>query len=150
MENYLFKIIRLTSNSRNGTHGVILQNNFPCTPAAFLIPFALTSEPPWFDNEPNVSCIPAGDYKCNRVSSPRFGNTFEVLDVPGRTHILFHKGNFKSDTRGCFLIGEQFEAVGVNDCAVLSSKKGFDEFLKRTENVDSFNIRVENNFYLPD
>ena len=53
---------------------------------------ALTLENPWRDNTPNISCIPIGTYLCKRVDSPKFGDTFEVSDVSGRTHILFHSG----------------------------------------------------------
>ncbi|MFW5490414.1 MAG: DUF5675 family protein [Desulfovibrio sp.] len=70
-------------------------------------------ELPWRDNEPNRSCIPQGKYTCELVNSPRFGRVYEVKDVPGRTHILIHPGNFagdvdsglRSDSEGCILLG---------------------------------------------
>ena len=150
MNNADFKITRISTNSRNGTHGVFLQAVTSGTLEArkyeekltAYIPFALTSEPPWRDNEPFVSCIPAGIYTCRRVNSPQFGNTFEVMDVPGREHILFHKGNFKHNTKGCFLVGEQFEPLGIHDCAVLASKKGYSEFHYRTRELESFTLEV--------
>ena len=40
-----------------------------------------TLENPWLDNEPYVSCIPKGNYKCHRVDSPRYGDTFQVMNV---------------------------------------------------------------------
>lgn len=71
-------------------------------------PFALTLELPWRDNERQVSAIPAGHYRVQRVQSPKFGDTFEVTGVEGRSHILFHKGNTTADTNGCILVGSSF------------------------------------------
>lgn len=56
-----------------------------------------TVELPWRDNAPTVSCIPPGVYRCETVHSPRFGRVYGVRDVPGRSHILFHAGNFGGD-----------------------------------------------------
>tara|TARA_A100001391_G_C4964752_1_gene250966 strand:- start:238 stop:660 length:423 start_codon:yes stop_codon:yes gene_type:complete len=65
-----------------------------------------TVEKPWKDNEPFVSCIPAGSYTITKGDSPRFGpNTWQVMDVPGRTHILFHVGNTADDVVGCIAVG---------------------------------------------
>ena len=54
---------------------------------------------------PVDSLIPAGTYICRPYTSQRWPNTFEVMNVPGRTAILFHYGNFESDTLGCILVG---------------------------------------------
>ena len=115
-------IVRVSSNERNGTHGVLLDQG---------VPFALSLEPPDKNNQPFISCIPAGVYTCKNIMSSRFGATYEVTDVPGRSSILFHKGNFTKDTAGCVLVGEQFEVVGASESAVLSSGKGFGEFMTR-------------------
>jgi len=77
--------IKRNYTGKLGTFGTIQEENQP--------PFALTLEREWHLNERNISCIPAGNYQCKRVQSPKFGNTFEVKDVPHRSHILFHKGN---------------------------------------------------------
>ena len=65
-----------------------------------LIPFATTLERPWKNNQRGISCIPAGFYECRRVKSPKFGDTFQVMHVPNRSEILFHKGNLEDDTHG--------------------------------------------------
>lgn len=97
-----------------GTFGVL---------AIMPTPFALTLERPWVDNQSNISCIPAGVYTCALNLSAKFGETFEVLKVPGRTHILFHKGIVIADTEGCILIGEEFSPSGI-----ASSSRGYTEF----------------------
>ena len=65
----------------------------------------LTLELPDLGNQKNISCIPEGKYTVHRIYSPKFGNCFHVLDVPGRTEILIHRGNYNKDTRGCILVG---------------------------------------------
>ena len=74
-----------------------------------------TAEPPWKNNERNVSCIPEGVYEVRPHLSPRFGPCLVVMDVGDRSHILFHAGNFAGDpdlsykthTQGCILVGRR-------------------------------------------
>lgn len=126
------KLIRIAYLS-DGTFGVLLDDG---------VPFCVTLERPWLNNRRNVSCIPDGEYLCKRVDSSKFGDTFEVIDVPGRSHILFHKGNLKEDTHGCILVGEQYEPLNFAN-AVLASGKAFQEFLYRTDDIDSFVLKIE-------
>lgn len=65
----------------------------------------LTLELPDLGNQKRISCIPEGKYKVHRIYSPKFGTCFHVQDVPGRTGILIHKGNYTKDTSGCILVG---------------------------------------------
>ena len=130
MDKY-FTIIRSPS-MEDGTFGMMLDG---------LTPFCLTLELEWKDNEPNESCIPDGDYICKRVNSPKFGNTFEVCNVPNRTAILIHKGNIEDDSHGCIILGEQFEPLNGKN-AVLSSGKAFSEFIERTNGIDEFKLSI--------
>lgn len=126
-----FTIIRAPSIP-DGTFGMMLDGE---------IPFCLTLERRWLDNKKNESCIPNGIYLCQRITSPRFGNTFQVFDVPNRSHILFHKGNIMDDSHGCIILGEQFEPLNGKN-AVLSSGKAFDEFSQRTRGTDEFILYI--------
>lgn len=64
-----------------------------------------TVERPWLDNRPSVSCIPIGKYQCRPRRYMRGGyDAVEVCDVPGRTHILWHKGNTMHDLAGCIAV----------------------------------------------
>jgi hypothetical protein len=98
-----------------------------------------TLENPWLDNVQTVSCIPAGEYICRRVISPRYGETFEITGVPGRTHILFHWGNYPSNTEGCVLLGTS-RAVDVP--AVWSSRAAHAEFMAAVQGVDEFHLTI--------
>jgi len=65
-------------------------------------------ELPWRDNGTGISCIPEGVYPMRWTRSPRFGrHTWELIDVPDRTAIRIHAGNYAgvevSDSNGCLL-----------------------------------------------
>lgn len=125
------EVIRLES-SEEGTFGVLrLDGRVYC----------VTLEPRDLDNREGVSCIPSGTYQCRRTRSPRFGETFEVRDVPGRSHILFHAGNVQGDTRGCVLLGRHFGLLR-GERAVLNSGRTFSEFMELCEGADSFQLTV--------
>jgi hypothetical protein len=109
-------------------------------------PFIVTLELPWNDNQQRKSSIPAGVYRCKRVQSPRFGNTFEITGVPGRSAILFHGGNSTADTLGCVLTGTTFDPVGGMNGknGVTGSKLAFDELMDMLRDVDEFTLHVSN------
>lgn len=128
------KIRRLTRSHDKPTYGVLLRDDG--------VPFALTLERPWLSNMKNRSCIPEGRYVAKRHVSPRFGETFWVQDVPGRSEILFHKGNIDDDSHGCILVGEQFGWVKGED-GILASAPGFDEFMRLNEGKEEIVIVIE-------
>ena len=66
-----------------------------------------TLEPPWRDNARGVSCIPPGHYECERRKSPRYGETYWLLDTDPRQFILIHPGNVVRHTKGCILPGQR-------------------------------------------
>lgn len=89
-----------------------------------------TVERPWLDNLPNVSCIPEGNYTCVPRHFFRGGyDAVEILNVPGRTHILFHIANVPGDVLGCVGVGAQLGALG-SQWAVLRSREGFAKFME--------------------
>ena len=69
-----------------------------------------------------VNCIPAGTYDVRVSWSPRFKCLLpEVLNVPGRTGIRIHSGNYPKDTSGCILVGrERFSDYITNSKAALT------------------------------
>ena len=97
----------------------------------------ITLENPWRNNGPDSS-IPVGNYLCRRVNSPKFGNTFEVCEVPGRTHILFHAGNTEVDTLGCILLG----MTRTSEIAIGRSREAFERFLNYTNGIDEFELEI--------
>lgn len=68
-------------------------------------------ELPWLNNNQNVSCIPTGVYKVIKRYSDKYGNHFHVQNVPNRSEILIHSGNYFTQTRGCILVGDKLEDI---------------------------------------
>lgn len=100
-----------------------------------------TLEDAWRNNQPNVSCIPTGRYICSAIKSPKFGPTYEVLSVPGRSLIRFHPGNSETDTEGCILLGLQYTELN-GQPRIAHSVKAFQRFLLLMQGVDAFALTI--------
>ena len=118
----------------DGTFGILFDydNSIIC----------LTLEREWRNNERNISCIPRGEYVCKRIESPKFGSTFEICDVPGRSHILFHSGNIEDDTHGCIITGKRIRMFK-NKVAVLLSRIAFKRFMRILNPDDYFKLEIK-------
>jgi len=90
-----------------------------------------------------VSSIPVGSYTCKRIHSPKFGNVFEVMNVPGRTHILIHAANIADELHGCIALGLDVGVV-YNKWAVVNSKDALKQFMDFFKDVDSFELEISN------
>lgn len=65
-----------------------------------------TMELPDNGNRVNVSCIPAGVYQAfKRYSPSKDCEVIQLLDVPNRTYIQIHVGNYLHQIKGCILVG---------------------------------------------
>ena len=99
-----------------------------------------TVERPWLDNKAFESCIPDGYYKLRRHNSPKFGNrTWEIADVPGRTFILIHAGNYSHNVVGCLALGS---GVFPDLSGVSASKSAIREFYALTNELDEEEILI--------
>ena len=81
------------------TLGILTLDSFRC----------FTLELPWINNEPRISCIPAGVYRVKPHNSPSLGFVYHLQDVKGRTWIYIHKGNFTRQIEGCILVGSSIK-----------------------------------------
>lgn len=70
-----------------------------------------TLELPWKNNQRNVSCIPTGTYQVVKRTSEKYGNHFHLLNVPDRSMILIHSGNYYTQTQGCILVGSGYADI---------------------------------------
>lgn len=73
------------------------------------------------------SLIPTGSYICQPYSGTKFKNVYIVNNVPDRSAILFHWGNFEKDTEGCILIGDGAGMLS-GQPAITASKLAFERF----------------------
>lgn len=115
---------------------------------------SFVAEPPWRDNQPRISCIPAGEYLVKLRKSPKYGLTFHVTNVEGRSYILKHSGNyagdtekgFKTHTLGCVLHGQKLGYLG-GQRSVLNSRMKINELLRIT-NYQPFKLIIKWNHHL--
>lgn len=131
----MVRVIRVEEGSE-GTFGAVTVDDKA---------FCVSLELPDLDNQSNVSNIPPGHYKCRRYVSPKFGMTFQVVDVPDRAYILFHAGNTVKDTHGCILLGQFWDKLRVKNQenrAVLNSGRTFAAFMALLRDVDEFDLEV--------
>lgn len=75
-----------------------------------------TLELPWLENRRNISCIPEGEYEVEKLPARKGRNYvhFLVKDVPDRSAILIHTGNYNFDIRGCILPGKYHDDLNVD------------------------------------
>ena len=95
-------VVNMKRNSDNGveTLGTLTYGKFSC----------FTLERPWKNNQPNISCIPKGAYKCVWAYHNGLKEWhYQLQNVLGRSGVFIHEGNFASgkkvDTEGCILLG---------------------------------------------
>jgi hypothetical protein len=129
----ILELIRLEENDRFGTFGVLKINKKV---------FCVTLEPSDQLNAPSVSSIPAQQYNCVRIISPKYGETFRVEKVPGRDNILFHAGNFMGDTQGCILLAQHFGKLNHNR-AILNSGVTFRNFINKLRGYDEVHLTIK-------
>ena len=129
------EIVRLEENFQFGTFGVLKLNKEL---------FCVTLELPDLLNKSSASSIPAQQYVCQRYSSEKYPDTFEVTNVPNRSFVLFHAGNRKKDTRGCILTAQYFAKLqgGWDDRGVWNSGKTFKNFMQRLKDYEQFHLTI--------
>ncbi len=124
-------LIRLESSDQ-GTFGKIITSGLTL----------FTGELPWRENKSNVSCIPAGRYKCSWTYSPRFRrHMYLVHPVVDRTGIRKHSANlmgsvdkgFKAQLNGCISLGEKLGWIENQKAVLLSvtAMRRFESHMKR-------------------
>jgi hypothetical protein len=111
-------------------------------------------ERPDLNNTPRQSCIPDGTYTLgmrrspvvNRITKGRFKEGWEVQNVPGRSFIMIHPGNWPSDFEGCIGVGFRRQMLqgrdGVMRLGVTSSQSAFAEFMALMEKSNYWDLVI--------
>lgn len=136
-------LVRLPSTDQ-GTFGVM----------QFGLTKVHTLELPWRDNKQQRSCVPTGTYECRLVRSPRFGNVYKLLSVPGRSNVLIHPANLAGDAalgwttelQGCIApcmrIGSMRNKAGAMQAAGLVSRPAV-HLLMAWANNEPFELEIQ-------
>ena len=138
------RIVNLCRMKRGdqGTRGILFADSFSCH----------TIELPWRDNTRIISCIPAGEYKVKLRKSPKYGQVYHVKEVPDRSYILIHSGNFAGDKHkgfrtnvaGCILLGAR-QGLLFGQWAVLNSRVAVRRFMIHME-LQEFTLKIHEAF----
>jgi len=98
-------------------------------------------ELPWLNNVQSKSCIPDGLYNVGKTDSPKFGEgTLKVQNVPGRSSILIHPGNYTRQIQGCILLGEKLTDLDKDGITDVVNSKTTIEKVKTI--ADSFTLTI--------
>jgi len=130
------RLIRVEENFQYGTFGNWIINSRL---------FCVTLEPADLENRKNVSSIPAQQYICKRYSSEKYPDTFQIMNVPGRSRVLIHPGNTIHHTEGCILLAQyvgKLNIGGVVERGVLNSGKTFRAFMALMNGIDEFHLTI--------
>lgn len=110
-----------------------------------------TLERPWLNNAKNKSCIPDGTYQCKKDiyyggdgpgGKKKDYPSYLIMNVPGRTQIKIHKGNYVKDVVGCVALGSSMD---IKKPAVWSSAIAYNKFMQSMTDVDVFELKIETN-----
>ena len=138
MEVNLFRLMR----SDQGTLGKLFYKGFSC----------YTLELPWRNNKRSISCIPPESYNVKSRISPKYGGIYWVSDVPNRSFILIHAGNWAGDSKkgykthvnGCILLGQK-RGLLAGQLAVLNSRITVRKFQNKLE-FQPFTLNIYEEF----
>lgn len=132
----IVRLVRLETNYRYGTFGTLMLDNEV---------FCVTLEPYDRNNAKFISNIPAQQYLCKKIKSPRYGRTFEITGIQGRSNVLFHAGNYSYNTRGCIILAQHYGKIqGVR--AILNSGDTFRKFMKKVGHLKSFQLTITESY----
>lgn len=101
---------------------------------------SVSLELPWLENIQNQSCIPTGVYTVSKVNSPKFGSVLKIHQVPGRSQILIHPGNYTSEIKGCVLLGEHF--ADINNDQITDVTNSRSTISRLNEIADGFELNI--------
>ena len=89
-----------------------------------------------FTLEPTDKMIPSGEYDAELYMSPKAKRVVVLLkDVPGRSEIEIHPGNFYTDSLGCIFVGD-----GRFTDALMNSQSAFKQLMDKLSPTDSIKV----------
>lgn len=101
------------SSSTNCTMGYLIANGKV---------ICYTLELPWKDNSSNISCIPLGTYNGILRYDKADGWRIQLENVPNRTGVQIHMGNYTRQIEGCILVGTEAK---LDSCSVFNSSDAY-------------------------
>ncbi|WP_432455086.1 DUF5675 family protein [Agarivorans sp. QJM3NY_29] len=88
--------------------------------------------------------INTGSYKLKPYNSPKYKNVYQLLNVPGRTNILIHAGNYHQDTLGCLMPGNTSGKSSSGEYNVGNSRTAMKEIFEYIAAASSTSVEITN------
>jgi hypothetical protein len=92
----------------------------------------------WLNNKVNISYIPKGTYTCKwtfMLSELRY--RYQIMNVPGRTGIFIHAGNYYFNSKGCIILGSLPQDINKDgELDLINSNVILDSFEKMMNKKD--------------
>ncbi|HFQ5008869.1 TPA: DUF5675 family protein [Vibrio vulnificus] len=88
--------------------------------------------------------ISAGTYQMKPFDGGTYKNVYELKNVPGRTYILMHSGNYHENTEGCLMPGKSWGVMSDSHYYVNNSKVALSEIFSEIRKYKEAEIRVSN------
>lgn len=82
------------------------------------------------NNQPNISAIPSGTYLCQwKFKFNSLAYHYQVMNVPNRSGIFIHAGNYFFDSAGCILLGTGYANLNSDkEVDIINSKITIKQF----------------------
>jgi len=96
-EEFVITVLRTSENSKSVTGELLVNGSFVCH----------TLELPWQGNISFISSIPSGNYSGKLRYDKDDKWRIELRDVPNRTGVQLHMGNYPTQIQGCVLVGDE-------------------------------------------
>ncbi len=90
--------------------------------------------------------IEAGTYSILPYSSAKYNSVYELQNVPGRTKILIHAGNYHDNTEGCLMPGLLWGVMNDKQYYVASSRAAVKGIFSIINNAGSIKVIITNDF----
>ena len=94
------------------------------------------------NNKKRISCIPEGSYMAHKHTSPKFGKCLWIKDIPNRSEVLIHRGNYYTDILGCILIGSDLKDINKDGVLDLVNSSNSVKSLLKMINQDIIEIEI--------
>lgn len=89
--------------------------------------------------------ISVGTYALLPYSSAKYKNVYELQNVPGRTKILIHAGNYHDNTEGCIMPGLLWGTLSDKQYYVANSRSALNEIFSKIKGSKSIKVIITNN-----
>lgn len=103
-----------------------------------------TLELAYKNNQSNISSIPKGTYICQWKKMQTTGVFhYEIMNVPNRSGIFIHPGNYYTDIKGCILLGSSPHDINNDKETDLSNSKIIIEAFEKKMNKKDFQLIIK-------